>query len=84
MSTTVIHGFARVAGQRPHLFQVNPGVPAGEALGQASLMLAAAQDMAEGYIELDLSNDAWGLAYLIQMAKAVVDSVAVGATAITD
>lgn len=79
MSTTVALGFARIAHQQPHLFQVNPDVPASQALEQASLLLAAAHEMAQEVVQLDVGDDAWGMACLIEMAKAVVDSVSAGA-----
>lgn len=75
---TVALGFARIAEHQPHLFQVNPDVPASQALEQASLMLAAAQAMAEEVAQLDIGNDVWGMACLIEMAKGVVDSVSGG------
>jgi hypothetical protein len=61
-----------------HLFSVNPDVDAREALEQASLILAAVRCMAKEYISLDLGDDAWGMVSLIDMAKAVVDSVSFG------
>jgi formaldehyde-activating enzyme involved in methanogenesis len=78
MSATVATGFASIANHQPHLFQVNPNIPAGEALEQASLLLAAAYDMAHEVAQLDVGNDVWGMACLIEMAKAVVDSVSGG------
>ncbi|WP_322997185.1 DUF3077 domain-containing protein [Castellaniella sp.] len=78
MSTTVAMGFARIAEQHPHLFQVNPNVPTEQALEQVSLMLAAAHEMAEEVAQLNIGNGAWGMACLIGMARAVVDSVAAG------
>jgi hypothetical protein len=76
---TTAQGFARITNDKSsYLFRVNPDVPAGEALEQASLLLAAARDMAQEYIPLDLGNDAWGLVFLIETAKAVVDSVNAG------
>lgn len=41
-------------------------------------MLAAAQAMAEEVAQLDVGNDVWGMACLIEMAKGVVDSVSGG------
>ena len=77
-SQTVAFPFSRIAHDHPHLFQVNPGVDAGLALEQASLFLAAALAMAEEVAQLDVGNDAWGMACLIEMAKSVVDSVSGG------
>jgi hypothetical protein len=78
MNATVALGFARIADRQPHLFQVNPDVPASQALEQASLMLVAAHAMAEEVAQLDVGNDVWGMACLIEMAKAVVDSCSAG------
>ena len=77
-SRTIAFPFSRIAQDHPHLFQVNPGVDASLALEQASLMLAAAHAMAEEVAQLDVGNDAWGMACLIEMAKSVVDSVSGG------
>ncbi len=65
-SRTVVLPFSRIAENHPHLFQVNPGVDASLALEQASLLLAAAYDMAQEVDELDIGNDAWGMACLIE------------------
>lgn len=77
-SRTIAFPFSRIAHDHPHLFQVNPGVDASMALEQASLLLAAAHAMAEEVAQLDIGNDAWGMACLIEMAKSVVDSVSGG------
>ncbi|MCK9511215.1 MAG: DUF3077 domain-containing protein [Pigmentiphaga sp.] len=78
---TTAHGFARLAESQPHLFQVNPNVPASQALAQASLLLTAAHEIAEEVAQLDVGSNAWGAACLIEMARAVVDSVAGGMSA---
>jgi hypothetical protein len=75
---TVAYPFPRNAEHKPSLFQVNPGVSANEALEHASLILAAVHDMAMEVVQLDLGNDTWGMVCLIDMAKAVVDSVSCG------
>jgi len=77
---TVATPFARLTPDHPHhLFQVNPGVDASQALEEASLMLSAAYDMAGEIAQLeDFSDAVWGMVTLIQMAKAVVDSVSAG------
>ena len=77
MNTTA-HGFARLAESQPHLFQVNPNVPASQALTQASLLLAAAHEIAEEIAQANVGSNAWGMACLIEMAQAVVDSVSDG------
>lgn len=83
MNTTTAMGFARIATQHPHLFQVNPDVPIVYALEQASLVLAAVHEMAEEVAQLDLGNDVWGMACLIEMAKAIVDSCSAGVSRTT-
>ncbi len=78
-ASTVAVPFCRIAPEHPHLFQVNPGVDASQALEQASLFLAAAHEMAEEIAELEeVGNAGFGMVCLIEMAKAVVDSVSAG------
>jgi hypothetical protein len=76
-ATTTANGFVPLSIKdcSSCLFQVSPDIPAEDALDRASLLLAAAKDMAQEYINLDLGNDTWGLVFLIDTAKAVVDSV---------
>jgi len=75
-SRTVALPFYRIAPDHPHLFQVNPDVEASLALEQASLFLAAAHEMAKEIAELEEVGDSgWGVASLIKMATAVVDSI---------
>lgn len=59
-------------------FDVRPGVPSSEALEQASLYLASAYDMASSIAQTADGDGAWAVVYLIEMAKAVVDSVTAG------
>ena len=55
------------------LFSVRKGAPSPSALASASCFLAAAIDIAN---QNDPNSDAlWGSVYLIEMAKAIVDSV---------
>lgn len=75
---TVAIPFQRIADHQPHMFTVAPDVDAGLALEHASLILAAAHRMAEAVAQLDIGDDAWGMACLIDMAKAIVDSVQSG------
>lgn len=77
-SRTVALPFSRIAHDHPHLFQVNPGVDASLALEQASLLLAAAHDMASDAAQDQEGDELWGMACLIEMAKSVVDSVSGG------
>lgn len=55
------------------LFAVVPGIPAADALEQASCLLATARDAAYGVAANGKHSFAAG--YLIEMAKAVVDSI---------
>jgi hypothetical protein len=57
------------------LFQVNAGIPAGEALDAASLYLAAALDLARDAVDENSSDGDNAVPYLIRMAKSVVNSV---------
>lgn len=59
----------------PKLFQVNADVPAIEALEAASLYLASALDMSSDAVDEDMGNGAYAVSYLIELAKAVIDSV---------
>jgi hypothetical protein len=59
----------------PKLFQVNGDVPAIEALEAASLYLASALDMASDAVDENMGDGAFAVSYLIELAKAVVDSV---------
>lgn len=62
----------------PNLFQVNGGVPAVEALEAASLYLASALDMSSDSVQEGQGDGAYAVSYLIELAKAVVDSVSAG------
>ena len=77
-SRTVALPFSRIAENHPHLFRVNPGVDASLALEHVSLLLAAAYDMASDAAQDQEGDELWGMAYLIEMAKSVVDSVSGG------
>jgi len=59
------------------LFSVNPGVPIGDALEKASCILAAALDVLwdMGTDAVRGSEEPWAVFFLVEMSKAVVDSV---------
>lgn len=69
--TTDATGFYEYSASQKNLFSVVPGVPANGALEAASCFLAAARDCAHSGEE----NISSAAAYLIEMAKAVVDSL---------
>ncbi len=71
---TTAHPFSSLTCS-PKLFQVNADVPAVEALEAASLYLASALDMASDAVEEGMGDGAFAVSYLIELAKAVVDSV---------
>jgi hypothetical protein len=62
------------AGAGKHLYAVNPGLPARQALAESSILLGAAIEMAR-QIENELNSDlAYGLVFLIETAKAAQDA----------
>jgi hypothetical protein len=75
-STTAAHAFFSCNTAEESLFSVRPGVSSKNALAAASCFLDLARTCAyEGPESENLSNAA---AYLIEMAKAVVDSLTIG------
>lgn len=75
--TAATSGFA-VGGGKTELLQVKEGIPASDALDMASVMLAAALPIIyDAAHDLD-SNKAHGACYLVETAKGILDSVAVG------
>jgi hypothetical protein len=75
--STVAFPFSHLAPTQPYLFQVNSGVPINDALEQASLLPSATYAMAQEIVHLDGADDGtWAMVYLVEAAKAVVDSVA--------
>ena len=58
-----------------NLFSVCPGVPATDALNMASSFLDVARDAAYGATDDGSGNSGCAAAYLIAMAKAVIDAV---------
>jgi hypothetical protein len=74
--STITHAFSPLVS-RSKLLQVNAGLPAEDALNTASCYLAAAFDLASDINEND-SDGAWATAYLIELAKALIDSIYIG------
>lgn len=60
------------------LFQVNGGISASEALQSASLYLAAAQDLSASSVDENDGDGSYAVSYLLELAKALVDSVQAG------
>lgn len=64
------------------LFEIRPGVPAIDALEIASCYMAAARDLAAEFASVSVGENpdhAWGSFYLIELAKAILDSAIVAA-----
>lgn len=62
-----------------HLFRLNPGICAEEALEHASVLMGCANTITQlGGLEHGSSTLAWAAHYLGDMAKAIVDDVALG------
>lgn len=78
---TAAHGFHVIDG-RP-LFSVNPGLPLGDALEQASNLLESIERLTvvigSDCASVDHRRDAFAASYLAEMAKALVDACAAGA-----
>lgn len=68
---TARHAFLSCNVDQAHLFSVNPGVPADDALAMASCLLGDALRA----MEADDAAMSYAAHRLVQMAKAVVDSV---------
>jgi len=75
---TTRHGFSSFTHNNK-LFQVCGGIPAIEALEIASLYLASAHDLAVNGTLEECGDGANAVSYLIEFAKAIVDSVSAGA-----
>ncbi len=60
------------------LFQVVGGISAEEALGAASIYLASARDLGFNATLDECSDGAYAVPYLLEFAKALVDSVHAG------
>lgn len=76
-SYTAKHPFNRCNHAGHLLFEVRAGVPAIDALETASCFMTSARDIAAevaGNAEGENPNHYWGAFYLIEMAKAVLDS----------
>ena len=81
-TTTAAHAFFSCNPAQERLFSVRPGIPAEDALITASNFLDVARTCAyEGTETENLSSAA---AYLIEMAKAVIDALAIGTEAKPD
>lgn len=78
---TVRLSFVRCNVERQELYSVRPGVPAVDALNQASCILHSVRSALEdaGMAELIVTpSQAWLLHMAIESAKAAIDSVAEG------
>ncbi|XXE20285.1 DUF3077 domain-containing protein [Pseudomonas sp. Z1-12] len=78
---TVSHSFARCNVERQHLYSVCPGVPAVDALNQASCVLTSVKSTLEDAGMGDLivtQSQAWLLHMAIESAVAAIDSVTEG------
>ena len=68
---TAAYPFFKFTSGHEKLFQVMPGLPALDALEQASVFLA----MAESQLSEQVSNDSCITLHFVEMAKGIVDSV---------
>lgn len=78
---TVEHSFARCNVERQHLYSICPGVPAVDALNQASCVLTSVKSALEDAGMGDLivtQSQAWLLHMAIESAVAAIDSVTEG------
>lgn len=77
-ATTVQRAFYSTGPTTGHLFDVRAGVPALVSLEQASCFLGAVCQTLQDTAEEPNADVIYGAAYLTEMAKAVIDSVASG------
>lgn len=77
-ATTVQRSFYVTGPSTGHLFDVRAGVPALLSLEQASCFLGAVYQALQDTAEEPNADVIYGAAYLTEMAKAVIDSVASG------
>lgn len=75
INVTRKYPFLRCNLPNQDLFAVQDGIPAHDALCEASCILSVAVSLLHGIEDDDEANAAL---YLIQMAKAVVDSIEIG------
>ncbi|MCF5725501.1 DUF3077 domain-containing protein [Pseudomonas syringae] len=78
---TVEHSFARCNVERQELFAVRSGIPAGDALEEASCILSELKSSLQGAaIGVDgiQPNQVWLLFRSVDLAKAIVDSAREG------
>lgn len=72
--TTAQHPFFSCNARDDLLFSVRAGIPADDALEQASCFLAAARTTVYQVAEKVGSESVYGAGYLVEMAKALVDA----------
>lgn len=72
--TTKTRPFHRLSPDAGYLFDVRQGVPLIDALEAASCYLAAARNAAYAFADIRGGDEDYGVAYLIDMAKAAVDA----------
>ena len=73
--STSHYPFYRCTPEHACLFSVNQGIPAAAALEQASVFLDAALGVARDCAVEEIQDRYWTMVYLMDMAKAVVNSV---------
>lgn len=76
-TTTLPVKFFNAVGGKP-LFSVCEGLPLEEAITQASTLLSTAIQSAYTAADNDDSQAAYSSAYVCEMAKAIIDSIALG------
>lgn len=69
---TVNYTFFPCNTARQYLFAVQPGIPGEDALSESSCILSTVVSLLRG---IDDSEEAQAALYLVQMAKAAIDSV---------
>lgn len=74
---TVQSTFMSLSPSGDEFMAVRPGLPAADALQHASEILSAVQATADHFAENnpDNPNAVWAVPYLVQMAKALIDSI---------
>ena len=78
IATTAQRSFYVTGPSTGHLFDVRAGMPALLSLEQASCLLGAVYQTLQDTAEEPNADVIYGAAYLTEMAKAVIDSVAAG------
>ncbi len=77
-ATTVQYAFYPTGPSTGNLFDVREGVPALQSLEQASGFLMSVYQMLQDTAEEPNADVIYGAAHLVEMAKAVINSVASG------